>query len=194
MNRYRALITLAMCLLAASHFASAQSSNPPAVVSQPAPHDGQHDFDFNIGTWKANVKRLKNPLTGSSTWMELQGSVTVRKIWGGRAQMDEVELDGPNGHYQLMTLFLYSPGSHQWSERFASSGDGDLSVPMVGEFKGGRGEFYSHEQYKDRYILARQIWSDITADSHRMEQSFSNDGGLTWEPNFVATLTRENHS
>ncbi|PRC93494.1 hypothetical protein [Solimicrobium silvestre] len=190
MKRCLSLITLAICTLTAPHFASAQSAPLPAVVSQLPPHDGQHDFDFNIGTWKANVKRLKNPLTGSSTWIELQGTVTVRKIWGGRAQMDEVELDGPNGHFQMMTLFLYSPGSHQWSERFANSGDGDLSVPMIGEFKSGRGEFYSHEQYKDRYILARQIWSDITADSHRLEQSFSSDGGVTWEPNYVATLTR----
>jgi hypothetical protein len=33
--------------------------------------------------------------------------------------------------------------------------------------------------------------SDITQDSYRFEQSFSDDGGTTWEPHFVATLTRE---
>lgn len=32
---------------------------------------------------------------------------------------------------------------------------------------------------------------DIAPDSHRLEEAFSDDRGKTWEPNFVATLTRE---
>ncbi len=179
-------IALSSTAQAQAAAASTQAATPPAIEKR----DGQHDFDFNLGTWNAQVKRLKNPLTGSRTWIELRGTVTVRKIWNGRAQMDEVELDGPDGHFQIMTLFLYNPGSRQWSESFANSGDGTLSVPMLGEFKNGRGEFYSQETFKGRSILARQIWSDITADSHRLEQSFSTDGGKTWEPNYVATLTR----
>jgi hypothetical protein len=66
-----------------------------------------------------------------------------------------------------------------------------LSLPEVGEFRNGRGEFFDQETYNGRTILVRGVWSDITPDSHRFEQSFSDDGGKTWEPNFVATLTRE---
>ena len=29
--------------------------------------DGQHDFDFEFGTWKTHLKRLVRPLTGSTT-------------------------------------------------------------------------------------------------------------------------------
>jgi hypothetical protein len=61
---------------------------------------------------------------------------------------------------------------------------------MIGEFKDGRGELISQEQFKGRTILVRGVWSEIKADSHRFEQAFSDDGGKTWEPNFVATLTR----
>jgi len=43
---------------------------------------------------------------------------------------------------------------------------------------------------EDKYIWVRQVWSDITPTSHHFEQSFSEDGGKTWEPNFRATLTR----
>ncbi len=173
--------------------ATTKATVQPAATARDR-RDGQHDFDFNLGAWKAHVKRLRGPLTGSRNWIELNGTVVVRKIWDGRAQMDEVQLDGPDGHFEIMTLFLYNPESRQWSESFANSKEGILSVPMIGEFRNGRGEFYSQESLNGRSILARQIWSDITADSHKLEQSFSDDGGKTWEPNYIATLTRANPS
>ena len=153
--------------------------------------DGQHDFDFNIGTWNTHIKRLQHPLTGSNTWVELEGTVVVQKVWNGRAQLEEIEADGPTGHFEGLTLFLYNPRSHQWSQNFASSGDGTLSVPTVGEFKNGRGELFDQEPFNGRTILVRVVWSNVTPNSHQFEQSFSDDGGKTWEPNFVATLTRK---
>src|SRR5437870_5332121 len=45
--------------------------------------DGQHDFDFAIGNWKFHLKRLEHPLTGSNTWVELDGHSSCRKIWDG---------------------------------------------------------------------------------------------------------------
>jgi hypothetical protein len=181
-----------LCTLLIALPGSAQAAPATASQSVTGKRDGQRDFDFNLGTWKTNVKRLRNPLTGSRDWIELSGTVNVRKIWDGRAQMDEVELDGPDGHFQIMTLFLYNPESRQWSETFANSNAGTLSVPMIGEFKNGRGEFYSQESFNGRSILARQIWSDIKPNSHQLEQAFSDDGGKTWEANYIATLTRAN--
>jgi hypothetical protein len=153
--------------------------------------DGQHDFDFNIGAWNTHIKRLRHPLTGSTTWVELNGTVVVRRVWDGRAQLEEIEADGPTGHFEGLTLFLYHPQSHKWSQHFASSSEGALSVPTIGEFKNGRGEFFDQEPFNGRTILVRVVWADIPPDSHSFEQSFSDDGGKTWEPNFMATLTRE---
>jgi hypothetical protein len=153
--------------------------------------DGQHDFDFNIGAWNTHIKRLQHPLTDSNTWVELNGTVVVQKVWNGRAQLEEIEADGPTGHFEGLTLFLYNPQSHQWSQNFASSSGGTLSVPTVGEFKDGRGEFFDQEPFNGRTILVRVVWSNISPNSHQFEQSFSDDGGKTWEPNFVATLTRK---
>jgi hypothetical protein len=153
--------------------------------------DGQHDFDFNIGAWNTHIKRLQDPLTGSNTWVELNGTVVVQKVWNGRAQLEEIEADGPTGHFEGLTLFLYNPQSHQWSQNFASSSGGTLSVPTIGEFKDGRGEFFDQEPFNGRTILVRVVWSNISPNSHQFEQSFSDDGGKTWEPNFLATLTRK---
>ncbi|MGA9790360.1 MAG: hypothetical protein WBQ43_06680 [Terriglobales bacterium] len=152
--------------------------------------DGQHDFDFNIGTWKTHIRYLRQPSTGP-TWVEFDGTVVVRKVWDGRAQLEEIEADGSTGHFEGLTLFLYNPQSHQWSQNFANSNDGTMAVPTIGEFKNGRGEFFVQEPYHGKTVLIRGVWSDITPNSHRFEQSYSDDGGKTWEQNFIATLTRE---
>ena len=121
--------------------ATAQSPAPQAAPpSEPAMRDGQHDFDFTIGAWKTHITRLQKPLSGSTTWIKMEGSKIERKIWNGRAHLEEIEADGPTGHMQGLTLFLYNPRAHQWSQTFASSGDGTLGSPLIGAFKNGRGE------------------------------------------------------
>ena len=152
--------------------------------------DGQHDFDFNIGTWKTHIRRIADPFSGTGQYMELNGTVTVRKVWDGRAQLEEIEADGPNGHWEGMTLFLYNPEARQWNQTFANSKSGVLNPPLIGGFKDGRGELFASDTFKDRSILVRGVWSDIKPDSHHFEESYSNDGGKTWAPAFIAELTR----
>ena len=65
-----------------------------------------------------------------------------------------------------------------------------MGAPMIGEFKNGRGEFFDQEPFDGRSILVRNVWSDITPESCRFEQAFSDDGGKTWEVNWIATDTR----
>jgi hypothetical protein len=45
--------------------------------------------------------------------------------------------------------------------------------PVIGQFKGNRGEFYDQEQYKGRAIFVRYVWLNISPKSARMERSFS---------------------
>jgi hypothetical protein len=155
-----------------------------------AVRDGQHDFDFEVGTWKTHLSRRVHPLTGSTTWVEYDGTSVVRKIWDGRANLVELEVTGPAGHIAALSLRLYDPKAHQWSLNSANVRGGTLSVPTIGEFKNGRGEFYDQEPFNGRTILVRNIWSDITANSCRFEQAFSDDGGKTWEVNWIAVDTR----
>jgi len=157
---------------------------------QPNERDGQHDFDFEIGTWKTHLKRMAHPLTGSTTWIEYDGTTVVRKVWNGRSNLVELEADGPAGHFEGLNLRLYNPDSHQWSLNFAGSSGGALSQPTIGEFKNGHREFFDQETLNGRAIFVRFVISDITSDSCRFEQAFSEDGGRTWEVNWIATDTR----
>jgi hypothetical protein len=156
----------------------------------PTEHDGQHDFDFEIGTWKTHLWRLLDPLTRSTKWVEYEGTSIVRKIWSGRANLVELVADGPAGHFEGLNLRLYNPKSRQWSLNFANSKGGTLSPPTIGEFKNGRGEFFSQETLNGRAILVRFVISDINTDSCRFEQAFSFDAGKAWETNWIMTFTR----
>jgi hypothetical protein len=167
-----------------------QNSSASNAVLIAAQRDGQHDFDFEIGIWKTHLSRLLHPLTGSRTWAEYEGTTVVRKVWNGQASLVELEADGPAGHFEGLNLRLYNPQAHQWSLNFANRNSGVLSQPTVGEFKNGRGEFYDQETLNGRAIFVRFVISDITSNSCRFEQAFSEDGGKTWEVNWIATDRR----
>jgi len=174
------------------HPLPAISQTAPTATSQTADAEqaGQHDFDFNLGTWKTHIMYLEHPLSGSTAWEELDGTVVVRKIWDGLGQIEEFKADNSEGHYETLILRVYDPQAHQWSFIFANSGGGILCAHMIGGFKNGQGEFIDHEPFNGKMILSRTIWSDVTRNSHRYEVAFSDNGGKTWERNFIAALTR----
>jgi hypothetical protein len=165
----------------------ASRASPPQALKE---RDGQHDFDFQIGTWNTHLSRLLHPLTGSTTWTEYTGITVARKVWNGRANLLELVADGPAGHFEGLSLRLYNPQSRQWSLNFSNSKGGTLSEATIGEFKNGRGEFFAQESFDGRAIFVRFVISVITPDSCRFEQSFSDDGGKTWEVNWIAIDTR----
>ena len=168
--------------------------NPPdaphGAKAAAAPRDGQNDFDFDIGSWKTHLKRLLRPLTGSTTWIEYDGTTVVRKVWNGRANLVELEVDGAKGHIEALSLRLYNPDSRQWSLNFSNSASGTMATASIGEFRNGRGEFFDQETLGARAILVRFVISEITSTSCHFEQAYSDDGGKTWEVNWIADDVR----
>jgi hypothetical protein len=164
------------------------------ALAQAAPqHDGGHDFDFLIGDWKAHVKRLPERLVGSNTWIEYDGISKHKKILDSNANFEEFEVDNAAKHLHLkaQTLRLYNPDTHQWSIYLVDVDKGTLGLPpVVGQFTGRHGEFFDQEDWKGRAVLVRFAWTDISPKSAHMEQSFSPDGGKTWEVNWICELSR----
>lgn len=152
--------------------------------------DGQADFDFLIGSWRIRNRRRTRPRGGAQAWEEFVGAAVVRPLWGGRANVDEFEAETIAGHVEGLTLRLYDPAAGQWSLYWANSRTGRLDRPVVGEFRDGRGEFFDQDLVDGRTVLVRYVWSDITGTSCRWEQSFSSDGGRTWELDWTMELTR----
>jgi hypothetical protein len=192
-NGRTSLLACALIVILQPGLTIAQSNSATSSTTSRKPSteaSGQNDFDFEIGTWKTHLSRRLHPLTGSANWVEYDGTTVVRKVWDGRANLVELEVDGPAGHIEALSLRLYNPDSHQWSLNFSNIRTGTLSQPMVGEFKNGRGEFYDQETLNGRAIFVRFVISQVDSNSCRFEQAFSDDGGKTWETNWIATDTR----
>lgn len=167
-----------------------QVATKPSVEPIPAEPDGSHDFDFELGEWTVQLSRLLHPLTGSTTWVEYEGTSIVRKVWDGRANLGELRVDGPAGPIEGLSLRLFNPQTQQWSIHWASSRDGALGEAMVGGFHDGIGEFYNQEAFDGRSIFVRFVFSESTPTSFRLEQAFSDDGGKSWEANWIARFKR----
>ncbi len=153
-------------------------------------NDGRNDFDFLIGNWKVHHRRLVERLKGCIDWEEFDGDTVDRKILNGIGNMDENILHRKTGSIHAISLRLFNPASKEWSIYWSTNLTGTLDVPMVGGFKDGVGKFYSQEVFEGKYIYSRFIWSKITANSCQWEQAFSEDGGKTWETNWIMELER----
>ena len=158
---------------------------PPAVSAdskssgQTAATDGRRDFDWEFGVWKTHLKRRLHPLSGSQDWAEYEGTTTVSKVWNGNANLVELDVTGPAGRIEALSMRLYNPEARQWSLNFSNVNGGTMAIPTVGEFKDGRGEFYSQETLGGRSILVRFVISEFSRESAHFEQAFSDDGGKT---------------
>ena len=187
--RGRRSAAAAAVILAAALTTAGSPAPPPAA----AVRDGSHDFDPIVGNWKATLKRLVHPLTGSKEWVEFEGTQITHSIWGGRGTMDEFHVHDPKTGTDVdgLTVRLYNPRTGQWSIYWANAKKGVFdNPPTVGRWENGRGEFYDQEEFEGRSIIVRYVWSDVTPTSAHFEQSFSPDGGKTWEPNWISTITR----
>lgn len=168
----------------------AQTTSDPANLPQ---RDGSHDFDFLIGDWKAHVRRLPDRLNNSNKWDEYDGISNHHKLLDSNANFEQFEVTSPDKklHIKAQTLRLYNPATRQWSIYLVDLDNGTLDTPpVVGSFNGKRGEFFHQEMLKGRTILVRYVWLDLSPNSARMEQSYSPDGGKTWEVNWICELSR----
>ena len=152
--------------------------------------DPARDFDFLVGTWRVHNRRLQRRLAGCLDWDVFLATASVRPVWGGAANIDEVTGDAPSDPLHGLTVRLFDPVSQQWRLYWANQTTGVFDPPMVGAFRDGRGEFHDQELFEGRAVFARFIWSDITPVSAHWEQALSEDGGRTWETNWTMDLER----
>jgi hypothetical protein len=166
------------------------ATHPPLVPALP---DGRHDFDFEVGTWKAHVRTLTHRLAAANDWEEYDGTVVTRTLpmlegWN-EAEM-RVENAQTHRRIELLAVRLYNPESRQWSIYGSSVKTGVFDPPVVGQFANGHGEFYGQDNWQGRAITVRYSWQAIGHERTHFEQAFSQDGGKTWQVNWIYDGTR----
>lgn len=160
-------------------------------AATPVERDGSHDMDFGLGRWRTDITSFKDPFNRPDEATHMSGTKIVRPLWNGKALIEEIEADGPSGHWEAANLFLYDPRVHQWSQNYVDSSEGRFDgAPGIGGFRDGKMEFFWQATIAGRAVLERGVWSNIKRDSHTYEVARSNDGGRTWHTSFIAHLTR----
>jgi hypothetical protein len=154
--------------------------------------DGRHDFDVIFGGWGIANRKLEDPLAEGSKWLEFDATVDVRPILGGLGNVDlysAPDFPGRPG-YHGVGLRLFDAEADVWRIWWASTtGHGRLDTPVVGRFGNGEGRFECDDTLDGRAVKVRFDWKDITPFSARWEQSFSFDGGRSFETNWIMDLT-----
>jgi hypothetical protein len=148
-------------------------------------------FDFLVGHWTVRHRRLKERLVGCTEWEEFPGTCSLRPLLDGQANVDDNVLELPSGTYRAASIRAYDPATDRWSIWWLDSRHPhDLGTPVVGAFKDGTGTFFADDVLNGQPIRVRFLWTDITAASARWQQAFSNDGGATWETNWIMAFQR----
>ena len=158
---------------------------------QKAARATKNDFDFLFGSWTIHNRYLKGRLRHSTEWMEFDARSHVEPLLDGFGHLDRYTAVRDGSPFEGITLRLFNPATGEWSIHWADTGAArTLMPPMIGRFIGGVGEFYGDETVDGRKVLCRFLWTRPTTNSARWEQAFSEDGGTTWETNWVMTFTR----
>ncbi|HKA88206.1 MAG TPA: hypothetical protein VKE22_11085 [Haliangiales bacterium] len=147
-----------------------------------------HDFDMFAGDWKLDNRRLRARGVGSNDWEEFPATSRTAIHLGGVSNVDEIVF--PTKGWSGLTVRVFHRETRQWSIYWVNSRVGVMFPPVVGGFTGDRGEFYGDDEDDGRRVKVRFVWTKLGHDAARWEQSFSYDGGRTWELNWVNTLTR----
>ncbi len=150
------------------------------------------DFDFLIGSWKIHNRYLKERLRGSAEWVEFQGRSEVEPILNGLGTLDRYTASRDGNSLEGITLRLFNPATGEWSIYWADTARaGILQPPKIGKFHDDHGEFFGDEELDGRKVGCRFRWARGNSGSPQWEQAFSDDGGKSWETNWIMTHTRE---
>ncbi len=159
-------------------------------------NDGIHDFDFLLGRWRVDNRRLRKRLQNNDEWETFDATQHNQALPGGIGNFDDFIAASWRPGFVGMSLRLFNPQTRLWSIYWLDNNTAGLDTsglllpPVVGKFDQGVGVFECDDQLDGKPIRLRYTWSDITPDSARWEQAMSPDGGTTWEMNWRMLFQR----
>jgi hypothetical protein len=150
---------------------------------------GSRDFDFLLGGRIVRNRRLRERLAGCDEWDEFEATCFARPVLGGIGNVEEFSTEWAGGIGGL-SLRLFDQTTGKWYIYWTDTRRcGELEAPVVGTFSDGTGIFEGPDVLEGRPVLVRYSWLDTTSATPRWEQALSDDGGLTWETNWIAWST-----
>jgi hypothetical protein len=181
-----------LSLLATAMGAIPVNSSLAAITKDHAVQDHSHDFDFFFGDWKVRHRYLKARLSGSTEWMEFDGTTRAQPLLNGLGNVDDNFLDKPGSPYRAATIRAYDPKTNTWAIWWIDgrTPTGLIDPPMLGRFENGVGTFFADNEINGKTVKVRFLWMPKGDDAAQWEQAFSADGGKNWETNWIMQFTR----
>lgn len=150
---------------------------------------GCHDFDFVRGRWTVKHRRLRKRGLSSTEWDDFDGTVETRLLLGGLCNIEEHRIPGQDCRGIALRTFDRTTGL--WSIYWVSERSGKMEPPVVGAFKDGLGTFEGEDRDGERPVRVGFVWDSTNPDEPRWRQSFSYDGGTSWELNWTMDFQRD---
>lgn len=154
---------------------------------------GIHAFDFIYGNWHVHNRKLRDVTDPDCReWVEFEATSEAFPVLHGIGHIDRIHVpDPPDGEpFEGMTLRLFDPSADTWSIWWSSTRvPGRLDPPVVGRFDDGHGVFDCEDVLAGRAVRVRFEWLADPA-SPVWRQSFSFDGGHSWQLNWTMHLRR----
>ena len=145
-----------------------------------------YGFEFLDGSWTIHNRKLAD-LTDPACdeWVEFDSLGEDRPILrglGNRGHFVSDELEG-------FTLRLFDPERGVWRLWWTSTArPGHLDPPVEGRFEDGIGTFECDDVIGGNAVRVRFEWI-VDPATPEWRQSFSYDGGATWQTNWIMELT-----
>lgn len=160
---------------------------PASALATPAQAAGSvRDFDWFIGSWRVEHRRLRQRFVGSTDWETFQGTTTCQALLGGVVNLNESLGRRESGPFRGMGLRAHDAKTDQWYDWYLSASDPTtLGEPGIGRFEGKVGTFLSEEDIGGIATKVRGRFTSISAGEATWEQAMSRDGGASWETNWV---------
>lgn len=145
------------------------------------------DFDFLAGNWKIKNRKLKQTNSNSNQWDEFTAQQKCWILLNGVANVDE--FDCPERGFKGMSMRTLNLESNLWSIYWINSTSGKLLNPVIGGFKASHGLFFGDDVDAGSPVIVKFEWQTHPT-SPTWKQSYSYDGGQTWELNWTMDLTK----
>jgi hypothetical protein len=165
---------------------TAAVAKPPGAPPNLA---GAHGFDFEFGQWRVHHRVLRP----DGTWVEFEGTSVDRPIMGGAANVEDNVFHRAGGDTRGVAMRAYDAKLDEWAIWWVDGRNplASLDPPVRGRFTDGVGTFYADGILNGKQTRTRYIWSKITPASARWEQALSEDGGKTWDTNWIMEFRRK---
>ena len=157
--------------------------------------DHEREFDFWIGSWNINQRVLQ----ANQQWRDFKAQTIVRTIldghalmenWEGEVQLPWDNMSGPE-YRKAISIRAYDHKKQVWNIYWLDTHNRHFLPVSTGNFKDGKGEFFSLLGSPGHELKGRITFSNITAGS--LDWDFAilmgNDWKTMWEMKMTRMLT-----